>query len=313
MKVGQYLRAQREERGEDVAQVSDMLRIHHSYLRAIEDSDIGKLPGPTYAVGFVRAYAKYLSLDSVEVVERFKEEAKVQASRTLLVPPSPLPEGRIPNPAILLIAIVFLLAAYGGWLFMSSPNHESADIDLSLPERLAPLVSGETLKLTAPGGEVTSITSPETSSSNIEENASIPEQTLNPKPIVAAPKEAAVASSPAYSMSMPRKLLAERQSIERDDRKGVYGDSRVVIRASEDSWVEVRKGNGELLLTRVLREGEKYHVPNRSGLTLVTGNAGALKFFVDGEIVGDIGPLGTVRRNVLLDPQAIKDGTAYTP
>ena len=34
---------------------------------------------------------------------------------------------------------------------------------------------------------------------------------------------------------------------------------------------------------------------------------------VDGEVVGDIGPLGTVRRNVLLDPQALKDGTAYTP
>ena len=313
MKVGQYLRAQREERGEDVAQVAGMLRIHHSYLKAIEESDIGKLPGPTYAVGFVRAYAKYLSLDSVEVVERFKEEAKVQASRTLLVPPSPLPEGRIPNPAILLVAVVFLLAAYGGWLFMSSPNDESADIDLSLPDRLAPLVSGETLKLTAPGGEVTSITSPETSSSNIEENASIPERAPNPKPIVASPEEAAVVTSPAYSMSMPNKLLAEGQSIERDDRKRGYGDPRVVIRASEDSWVEVRKGNGELLLTRVLREGEKYHVPNRSGLTLVTGNAGALKFSVDGEIVGDIGPLGTVRRNVLLDPQALKDGTAYTP
>ena len=308
MKVGQYLRATREERGEDVAQVAGMLRIHHSYLKAIEESNIEKLPGPTYAVGFVRAYAKYLSLDSVEVVERFKEEAKVQASRTLLVPPSPLPEGRIPNPAILLVAVVFLLAVYGGWVFMSSPNDESADIDLSLPDRLAPFVSGETL-----GGDVTTITSPETSSSTIEENASIPEQAFNPKPIVAAPKEAAVASSPAYSMSMPKKLLAEGQSIERDDRKGVYGDSRVVIRASEDSWVEVRKGNGELLLTRVLREGEKYHVPNRSGLTLVTGNAGALKFSVDGEIVGDIGPLGTVRRNVLLDPQALKEGTAYTP
>ena len=63
----------------------------------------------------------------------------------------------------------------------------------------------------------------------------------------------------------------------------------------------------------MLREGEYYHVPNQSGLTLVTGNAGALKFSVDGEIVGDIGPLGTVRRNVLLDPQALKDGTAYTP
>ena len=110
MTVGQYLRSQREGRGEDISQVSDMLRIHNSYLRAIEESDIEKLPGPTYATGFVRAYANYLGLDSAEVVERFKDEAKVQASRTLLVPPLPLPEGRTPSHGILLVAVVFVVA-----------------------------------------------------------------------------------------------------------------------------------------------------------------------------------------------------------
>ena len=109
---------------------------------------------------------------------------------------------------------------------------------------------------------------------------------------------------------------AEGQAAENEDGTRVYGDpdggSRVVIRAAEDSWVEVRDGEGELLLTRVLREGDRYHVPNRAGLTLVTGNAGALKFSVDGDEVADIGPPGTVRRNVRLDPQAMKDGTAHT-
>ncbi|MEC7657514.1 MAG: helix-turn-helix transcriptional regulator, partial [Pseudomonadota bacterium] len=51
MTVGRYLKLQREQRGEDKAQVADMLRIHRSYLQAIEESDIEKLPGPTYAVG----------------------------------------------------------------------------------------------------------------------------------------------------------------------------------------------------------------------------------------------------------------------
>ncbi|MEC8372951.1 MAG: helix-turn-helix transcriptional regulator, partial [Pseudomonadota bacterium] len=102
MTVGRYLKSQREERGEDVTQVANMLRIHRSYLQAIEDSDIEKLPGPTYAIGFVRAYAEHLGLDGAQVTERFKEEGKVQASRTPLVLPSPLPEGRIPSGAILL-------------------------------------------------------------------------------------------------------------------------------------------------------------------------------------------------------------------
>ncbi|MEC9185369.1 MAG: RodZ domain-containing protein, partial [Pseudomonadota bacterium] len=109
---------------------------------------------------------------------------------------------------------------------------------------------------------------------------------------------------------------AEGQAAENEDGTRVYGDpdggSRVVIRAAEDSWVEVRDGEGELLLTRVLREGDRYYVPNRAGLTLVTGNAGALKFSVDGDEVAGIGPPGTVRRNVHLDPQALKDGTAHT-
>ena len=109
---------------------------------------------------------------------------------------------------------------------------------------------------------------------------------------------------------------AEGQAAENKDGTQVYGDpdggSRVVIRAAEESWVEVRDGEGELLLTRVLREGDRYHVPNRAGLTLVTGNAGALKFSVDGDEVADIGRPGTVRRNVRLDPQSLKDGTAHT-
>ena len=322
MTVGQYLRSQREGRGEDISQVSDMLRIHNSYLKAIEESDIEKLPGPTYAMGFVRAYANYLGLDSAEVVERFKDEAKVQASRTLLVPPLPLPEGRTPSHGILLLAVVLLVAAYGGWMFTSHLNDDSAKIVGSIPERSARLVGGETSKmvqpLASPGTEAAINKGPETSSSTIEQssdNAPKFEQALNPKPVAVIPTKAAEATSTANSVAGAASLSKENLAAaptERFEAERVHSDSRVVILASEDSWVEVRDGNGELLLTRVLRQGESYHVPNRPGLTLVTGNAGGLKFSVDGDDVYDIGPPGIVRRNVLLDPQALKDGTAHS-
>ena len=54
-----------------------MLRIQHSYLQAIEEGEIDRLPGPTYAVGFVRAYAEYLGLEGNKVAERFREEGKI--------------------------------------------------------------------------------------------------------------------------------------------------------------------------------------------------------------------------------------------
>jgi cytoskeleton protein RodZ len=51
-------------------------------------------------------------------------------------------------------------------------------------------------------------------------------------------------------------------------------------------------------------------VPDRPGLTLLTGNAGALEVLVDGEAVPAIGPKGQVRRDIALDPERLKSGTA---
>ena len=111
MTVGRYLKTERESQGQDLPQVAEMLRIHRSYLQAIEEGEIDQLPGPTYAVGFVRAYAEYLGLDRNNVAERFKEESKITKQHAQLILPSPLPEGQIPSLAVLLIAAVLLSVA----------------------------------------------------------------------------------------------------------------------------------------------------------------------------------------------------------
>jgi len=81
------------------------------------------------------------------------------------------------------------------------------------------------------------------------------------------------------------------------------GESRVTLTALLDSWVQVVGESNELLLTRILRAGDTYFVPNRPGLLLLTGNAGALEVSVDGQALPPIGPIGAVRRNVSLDPE----------
>src|SRR3546814_425857 len=88
-------------------------------------------------------------------------------------------------------------------------------------------------------------------------------------------------------------------------------NARIVIRATADSWVEVRAPGGEILLTRVLRTGDVYRVPDRAGLTLLTGNAGGLDIAVDGAPVPPLGPPGSVRRNVALDPAGLRNATGH--
>jgi cytoskeleton protein RodZ len=82
-------------------------------------------------------------------------------------------------------------------------------------------------------------------------------------------------------------------------------DSRVLLRARADSWVQVQGPNNELLLTRILRTGDTYRAPNRADIVMMTGNAGALEVIVDGRALGPLGGEGQVRRNVPLVPDQL--------
>ena len=84
----------------------------------------------------------------------------------------------------------------------------------------------------------------------------------------------------------------------------------VTLRARQDSLVQIQSSDGVTVMARTLRAGDSYAVPDRPGLRLTTGNAGALDVMVDGQNVPAIGQIGTVRRNVSLDPAQLKAGMA---
>ena len=72
----------------------------------------------------------------------------------------------------------------------------------------------------------------------------------------------------------------------------------------------MRNADQSIVFSRVLKSGEIYSVPARTGLSLRTGNAGALEIAVDGKTVPSIGGVGMLRRDVTLDPAELAAGTA---
>lgn len=87
--------------------------------------------------------------------------------------------------------------------------------------------------------------------------------------------------------------------------------SGIVIRATSSSWVEIRDpANSTIVFTGLMSAGKTFNVPDKQGLILDTGNAGALDITVDGTEVPKIGGVGAVRKNVSLDPERLKAGTA---
>ncbi|WP_158639247.1 helix-turn-helix domain-containing protein [Elioraea rosea] len=136
-----------------------------------------------------------------------------------------------------------------------------------------------------------------------------PESLLPPRPATPNPTSAnaaTVATAPAAPPAEPPPPPA--QSF------GGSDDSRVVLRARADSWIQVReRSGGTVLFNRVLRPGETYRVPMRSGLLLTTGNAGGLEVVLDGDALPTLGQQGVVRRDLPLEPEALRQAVAALP
>ncbi len=83
---------------------------------------------------------------------------------------------------------------------------------------------------------------------------------------------------------------------------------RIVIHAKDESWLQVRDRDQALLFQRLMKPDDVYRVPDRPGLSFMTGNAAALDITVDGNPAPPLS--GTVKHNILLDPARLLAGTA---
>ena len=356
--VGRILRLLREEKGLELRHISETLCIRHPYLEAIENSSFNDLPGPTYALGFVKAYAEHLGLDSDEIVELFKIEQKGINSKTELVLPSPLSEGKVPSRAILVVAVLLGLVTYCSWAYFLGNVEQVAEIIPPLPKQLSDnpkvIKPNEKQASELPGSQNTAIEKSENQAPRSTDNRNslgneqkkdngnsvlgtetneLQPQNSNVLPSDGDREEVAaiISNEPQTNTQGPQPSLVEEETaaspnqateqelltkVSANREAKTYGDgsqdSRVIIRAIGTTWVEIRDQlKGEVLLSRLLYPGDRYLMANREGLMMLTGNAGGLEISVDGDIVPSIGPSGAVRRNILLDPDALAEGRAF--
>ncbi len=480
--VGALLCATRMRLGGDLQEIARILRIRYGYLVAIEDGRYEDLPGAAYSIGFVRAYADFLGLDSNEVVRRLREESAGVVKSARLEFTLPSGDSGLPNGGLLAVAIGLGMIVYAAWYSVSNGDRDAVDLIQEVPGRLAVLlddgdvntpsvdqpaqtanqieteVSDAIAPAPAPSSseepaEEQSITEPEitiaaaeseslepdndasvvqeddssadppeaadVSSTETSAPAAEPEQAsdqqtaeveqptpeqsapqieeqpqTDPEPIETAADESssntepqssepdeplssetleeqvAAAPPPESEVAQSEDQVAERvpdaesadepvveptqttdttepkqedivptaqdeavqtAQTEADDSASeeaeVTGQEENVteetvtasvanedenltieLRAKSDSWIQVRDGD-DLLITRLLRQEEVYRVPDRDGLTLMTGNAGGLEVFVGGELMPPLGDEGVVRRGVPLSAERLRSGS----
>jgi cytoskeleton protein RodZ len=129
------------------------------------------------------------------------------------------------------------------------------------------------------------------------------EPVASPAPLsTSAP--AAVSALPAPEIEAENEAKQEEEIIKEKPAKGI------ILNIRENSWVEIRDKQGKAMLSRVLKAGDQYYVPDRPDLTISIGNAGGVEIEVDGQPLRKLGESGKVLRRLSLDAQYLKENFA---
>jgi len=305
--VGHDLRAARLRRGDEIAQVSRALKIRKDHLEALEGDRLEDLPGKTYAIGFVRSYARHLGLDAAEYVERFKRDISGRADDASREPqPLPHDDRRLPQGWRIIAGGVAILLIWGAWHLLAPSNDANQAVPpppvLAAPK---PVAAPTPAPVVAP--PQTAVPSPATST--VPADATPGEQQAS-----AIPPPAAGARTPATQatpMSASSPTAAQQSATAVPTGGQVLGarnrDARVILRLREDAHLVVRGPDGQVLLNRDLKAGDSYRVPNTPGMTMATDNAGAVEVDLDGTALGRAGAPQAGLPELSLDPQSLAD------
>ena len=268
--VGVALRRTREFYGKTLKDVERALRIRGSQLDAIERGDVTSLPGRVYVIGFVRSYAEYLGLDGGKIVSLYKTQYMDGQSRSTLS--FPIPASETKTPALWLVSGSLILASMFmlGWNYINKPDRSIVQNVEFLPKHI--------------------------------------EEHVNEKILVDAlntPLQEAAAHEQIGVVVDDRTNAQDASGPEVENMGGMQSDG-IILKIRDDSWVEIKDGEGGILVSRVLVRGDEYFVPDNAGLSMSLGNAANVEIIVEGRTLKPLGKDGDVRRGIPLNTTYLK-------
>ncbi|WP_347901850.1 RodZ family helix-turn-helix domain-containing protein [Pseudomonas purpurea] len=316
---GETLRQARESNGWSLAEVALKLNLTVSSLSNLEAGAFDKLPGHTFARGYIRAYAKLLGMDQAVLVQQFDQSTGTDSQGSNVHSLGRIEEPtRVSHTILRIVSLLLLIAVVGGgfvwWQDQTSlrtkeliginPEHvevEGADgttqiHPLDEPEDQA-VVEGQTEGETAlvlPEGQAPAETP-------VTAQAPAPmAPVVAPAPVVpVAPVHNAVAPIVAATPAAPAPVVPVVAPVVTAPvapvapvvaaSAPVAGAGQVRIQFSADCWAQVTDGNGKVLLSGLKRKGETADVSGKPPFAVRLGYARGAQVSYNGQVV-DVAP-----------------------
>lgn len=320
---GEVLRQARENREWSQAEVARKLNLTVSSLNNLENGAFDKLPGHTFARGYIRAYAKLMDMDQAPLVEAFDHytgtHAKGSEVHSL---------GRIEEPVRLShnilrgVSLLLLVVVVGGGFFwwqdqsslrgkdlakiaLEHVEVESADgttqihpldepEDQAVTEGQQPEVSPLPLEQATEGSAPEAAISSEAPTTTSEAPAATP---ALPAPVAAPTANTPVASAtpvvPAAAVpSTPVAPVAPANApvtVAATPSEVPVGSAKVQIQFTADCWTQVTDGNGKVLFSAIKRKGDSLDLSGKPPFSVRLGFARGAQVSYNGQPV-DVAP-----------------------
>jgi cytoskeleton protein RodZ len=272
--IGKLCLDARLNKGLTQEQAGALLKVRVKIIKDFENGEHIDLPGLAYKVGFVRSYARLLDLDGDLLVKEFKESLELNSFKEeyKFLTPELNKNNIIPIGAVVSVFIAIL--SYTGWYYSDRSNKIEEVSDKKIVEMSSKISEIDNNSYVI-----------------IEENFSndllSSKRNDDEKKVQEVNRKTYLKDDQVESITIKNTELSATAN-ERDP------STEMVLKAIGNSWVEIEDVDGNILMTRLMRPGETYVVPNINGLTFNTGNAGALSLSQGNVIVPKLGEVGEI-------------------
>jgi cytoskeleton protein RodZ len=310
---GETLRQARESNGWSLAEVALKLNLTVNSLSNLEAGAFDKLPGHTFARGYIRAYAKLLGMDQTVLVQQFDQSTGTDSQGSSVHSLGRIEEPvRVSHTILRIVSLLLLIAVIGGgfvwWqdqtslrtkdLISLSPEHvevEGADgttqihpLDEPEDQAVAEGQAEGTTALALPQAETSAEAPAEAEAPAPAAPAPTPvAPTHSTAPVVATPvapaPTAPVVSTPPASASVTPTIPAPAAAAP------VAGQGQVQLQFTSDCWTQVTDGTGKVLLSGLKRKGENVSVSGKPPFSVRLGFARGAQVSYNGQVV-DVAP-----------------------
>lgn len=280
--AGAQLAALREERGWTVEQVANQLNLASRQIQALEADNYAALPGMVIVRGFIRTYAKLLRVDPAPILaaiasDKAEPDAVLQdrGSLSTAFSETRISSGKsggsssrlvMAGVALAIIAVLGFAAERMGWIPLKEPASKTEEkaIAVEVPETAEPVVSGSVVP-----AETHSESASAPAQQATPEEKTVPVQTTMP------PATDNVVAAPAVSPDSKNAL---------------------VFQVKEDSWVEIKRADDSVLVSRLFKAGTTEVFDVTSPVAMVIGNAAGVSVTLRGKPLDVSGNSSNVAR-----------------